>query len=80
MLTEHAQAFGRKTIESVRALKDVSPQTMYFVLSEAEIPLVTPRILESRAKRLSLRSAEAARKLLQRNPSRDGPPGSHYIN
>jgi hypothetical protein len=68
MLTEHAQAFGRKTIESVRVM-NFTPLVMYFVLSEAEILPATPRVSKSRGKRLR-RAAESKRKRLLRNPSR----------
>jgi hypothetical protein len=76
MLTEHAQAFGRKTIESVRVLKDVSPPTMYFVLSEAEILPVKSQVSKSHAKRLASREAKSEGKRHKRDPSRDEPPGS----
>jgi hypothetical protein len=78
MLTEHAQAFGRKTIESVRVLNPQisNPPTLYFVLSQAEILPVTPRVSKSRARRLLSRSVEVGRKRLRRNPSGDEPPGS----
>lgn len=78
MLTEHAQAFGRKTIEGVRVLNPQisSPPTLYFVLSQAEILPVTPRVSKSRARRLLSRSVEVGRKRRRRNPSGDEPPGS----